>query len=376
MTALARHSRRQIDIWPGFVDALATLLMVIIFLLMVFVLAQFYLTDALSGRDAALRTLQSQLAQLADELALARDSDAKRAGELSWLQATLDATRTERNTLRRALDEASSAQAADRERHDADAALIQKLTTDIAALQALKAELEKEAMALTGKGRESEAALIEERKLSESARAQLALLNQQIAAFRAQIEALNATLAGYEQKTAAQQVEIASLGERLNAALATKVQELSRYRSEFFGRLRELLGERAGIRIVGDRFVFQSEVLFAPGSAEIGADGRAQLLSVARTLKELMPRIPAELDWVLQVEGHTDRVPISTPYFPSNWELSAARAISVIRLLGEAGIPSTRLAAAGFGEYHPIDAGGDEAALRRNRRIELKLTQR
>ena len=370
------RARRHLDIWPGYVDALATLLMVIIFLLMVFVLAQFYLSQALSGRDAALRTLQGQLAELADTLALERDESTKRANELSRLQATLQSTLTERDSLRAALDEANTARATGQTKLDANAAEIARLNADVAALQALKADLEKEATALAGKSKEAEGALIEERKLSESARAQVALLNQQLSALRAQLEALNEQLAGYEKKSAEQQVEIASLGARLNTALASKVQELSRYRSEFFGRLRELLGDQAGIRVVGDRFVFQSEVLFQPGSAAIEPEGRKQLLAVARTLKELMPRIPDTLDWVLQVEGHTDRVPINTAQFPSNWELSAARAISVIRLLSEAGIPLSRLAAAGFGEYHPLDSGNDEAAFRRNRRIELKLTQR
>jgi chemotaxis protein MotB len=376
MTALARRTRRQLDIWPGFVDALATLLMVIIFLLMVFVLAQFFLNEALSGRDAALRTLQGRLAELADALALERDTGAERASELSRLQATLAATLAEREGLQRALADAQAARSQDQARLAGATGEIARLAADVAALQALKAELEKEAAALAGKAAESGAALIEERRLSESARAQLALLNQQLSALRTQIEALNEALAVSERKAAEQGAEIASLGQRLNAALASKVTELARYRSEFFGRLREVLGDRPGVRIVGDRFVFQSEVLFPQGSASIEPEGRVQLQRVARTLKDVMPRIPGDLDWVLQVEGHTDRLPINTPQFPSNWELSAARAISVIRVLNEAGIPISRLAAAGFAEYHPLEPGTDEAALRRNRRIELKLSQR
>jgi chemotaxis protein MotB len=171
-------------------------------------------------------------------------------------------------------------------------------------------------------------------------------------------------------------VEIAALGQRLNAALASRVQELARYRSEFFGRLREALGDQPDIRIVGDRFVFQSEVLFETGSAELEAEGQAQLRRVADVLKDVARRIPPDIDWILQVEGHSDRIPIATPLYPSNWELSSARAMSVVRLLIEQGIPAAKLSAAGFGEFHPIGAGNDAAALRRNRRIEIKLTQR
>ena len=253
---------------------------------------------------------------------------------------------------------------------------VAKLAADIAAPQALKEDLEKQAQSLAARAEESGQALIAERELSESARAQVALLNQQMAALREQLAGLSAALAEAEAKDKAQQVEIAALGQRLNAALASRVQELARYRSEFFGRLREVLGEQPDIRIVGDRFVFQSEVLFETGSADLEADGQAQLRRVADVLKDVAARIPPDIDWILQVEGHSDRIPIATPLYPSNWELSSARAMSVVRLLIEQGIPAARLSAAGFGEFHPIDAGNDMAALRRNRRIEIKLTQR
>jgi len=151
---------------------------------------------------------------------------------------------------------------------------------------------------------------------------------------------------------------------------------LSRYRSEFFGRLRDILGAREGVRIVGDRFVFQSEVLFASGSAELGDGGKKQLSRLAILLLDIAAKIPSDLNWILQVDGYTDNVPISNRRFPSNWELSAARAISVVKFLKHQGIPATHLAATGFGEYQPLDRRGDAIARRRNRRIELKLTQR
>jgi chemotaxis protein MotB len=334
MPVSPRRQQRAINIWPGFVDALATLLIVIIFVLLVFVLAQFFLSEALTGRDAALRQVRQQLAELTEVLALERKEKGDLTDSLARLQSELQATLAERTALAEAIG-------------------------------VLRAEADQAA-----------AALGDERKLLEGARADVVLLNQQLAALRTQLEQLQKALAVSEQTAAEQQVQITALGQRLNAALAGKVQELARYRSEFFGRMREILGDTSDIRIVGDRFVFSSEVLFATGSAEIGADGRAQLVRVAQALKDVSARIPADIDWILQVEGHTDRLPISTPQFPSNWELSTARAMSVIRLLTENGIPPQRLSAAGYGEFHPLEGGLGREALQRNRRIELKLTQR
>ena len=185
---------------------------------------------------------------------------------------------------------------------------------------------------------------------------------------------MSSALALEQAKVKDQQVEIAELGKRLNLALARRVQELNRYRSEFFGRLREALGERPDIRIVGDRFVFQSEVLFESASAALGPAGEEQIRRVARTLNEVAKKIPRDLDWVLRIDGHTDRRPIRTSEFPSNWELSTARALSIVRLLTAEGVPPQRLIAAGFGEYRPIDPGSTPAAWQKNRRIEIRFT--
>ncbi len=229
---------------------------------------------------------------------------------------------------------------------------------------------------LAGRARKAETDLTEEQKLSASARAQLALLNRQISALRQQLARLATALEASEVKSRTQNVEIVNLGSRLNAALAAKVEELSRYRSEFFGRLREVLGDEQDIRIVGDRFVFQSEVLFESGSADLAAGGRNQIARLAGTLKDIVKRIPTDLDWVLRVDGHTDRIPINTARFPSNWELSTGRAIAVVKQLVALGIPSNRLAATGFADHQPIDSGTSIEAYRRNRRIEFKLTGR
>lgn len=334
MALSARRSRRPLDIWPGFVDALAGLLLVIIFVLLVFALAQFFLSESLSGRDAALRALQGRMADLAQVLALERKAKDELSTEIGRLSAELQSS------------------------------------------LAVRRDLEEQLQALGGRAGQAEAALAEEKKLSESARTEVALLNQQLTAMREQLQQLAAALDASEKKAAEQQVQIQSLGQRLNAALAGKVQELARFRSEFFGRLREALGDRPDIRIEGDRFVFPSEVLFERGSAELEPAGRAQIVRVADTLKQVAAKIPADVDWILQIDGHTDRVPIATPQFPSNWELSQARAMSVLRLLQDSGISANRLAAAGYAEYKPLDPGDSETAFRRNRRIELKLTQR
>lgn len=411
MAAITRRTVRSTNIWPGFVDALASVLIVILFLLMVFALTQFFLNEAISGRDTALQKLQNQVVELSELLGLERrESDSLRfnvAQLTEELQAsvtrtddlnagmralTLRAETAEGETRRlsASLEDAFKTIEADKAKIEVRLRELSVLTQDVAALRALREDLERKIIEMTDKARErdsslsamteererSRSALAEERKLSDSARAQMALLNKQLAALREQLAQISVALDVSEAQAKKQNVQIASLGKRLNAALATKVQELSRYRSEFFGRLREVLGGQKGVRIVGDRFVFQSEVLFTTGSAELGPAGREQMTRLAGTLKEISARIPGEIDWLLRVDGHTDKVPISTSQYPSNWDLSSARALSVVKHLIDIGIPPTRLAAAGFGEFHPLDPRDDEIAYRRNRRIELKLTQR
>ena len=439
MAALARRTQRSTHIWPGFVDALATLLLVILFLVMVFVLAQFFLNEALSGRDAALQKLEVQVSELGELLGLERaqstelrlniaqlseelqasvvlrddlnatiealtlraesaeqtterlnkaleeafatiEADktkiASQGSELAALSTRAESAEEKAARLKKALEDAFATIEADKAKIQVQVRELAALTQSVAALRALKEELETKIAGMSGKLEESEAAVIAERDISESARARLALLNRQMAALREQLAQLSAVLEASEVMSKKQKVQIANLGKRLNAALATKVQELSRYRSEFFGRLREVLGRQPGVRIVGDRFVFQSEVLFASGSAELAEAGQGQLGRLADTLREISMKIPKDIDWILRVDGHTDKIPIHTPQFPSNWELSAARAISVVKFLTSREIPANRLVAAGFGEFQPLDDRDDEIGYRRNRRIELKLTQR
>ncbi|MHA1600501.1 MAG: peptidoglycan -binding protein [Alphaproteobacteria bacterium] len=440
MYALGRgSSRRAINIWPGFVDALASLLLVVIFVLMVFMIAQHFLSAALTGRDEALVRLQREINGLAELLSLERSANAELRIDVSQLSSELQSSLTARDSLanqiaaltdsrdalQNSLEEAQAREVqtsqeledvykvieADKEKIEAqlvqlailqklrdefserikvfetdkakvtkeledaykvieaDKAKIQAQLQDLAVLQSLRDDL-------LAKLTTAEGAQDEQEKLTDEAQKQVLLLNRQMAALREQLARIGDLLADAEAKNKADDVQIADLGRRLNVALANKVQELARYRSEFFGRLREVLGNRQDVRIVGDRFVFQSEVLFTSGSAELGAAGQRQMAQLAQTFKQIAGKIPKDLPWILRVDGHTDVAPINTTEFPSNWALSTARAVSVVQFLIDQGISPNRLAATGFGEFQPLDKGRTDEVFRRNRRIELKLTER
>ena len=473
--------QRQLDIWPGFVDALSSLILVMIFMLVAYMLGHFFLAQQVSGRDQALQRLNARIAELGDLLNMERKAGADTRASVAQLTATLQTVNQDRDQLNLRLRDAQlRATAAEQALIDAQRTVtenkdvitarladIERLNRDIAALKQVRADLEDQVaglkLAIDNAGVQTDRAAVQvtqaqqlaaqrdtalqaalaelnplrdrskeletrlateaERtalaqkdvkdrdvkltelqdlynrttdeleaakkglsqktneadqqiKLTGEAQAQVALLNQQLAALRAQLAQIAAALDAAEAKDKDQVVQIADLGQRLNVALAQKVEELSLYRSEFFGRLREVLGDRADVRVVGDRFVFQSEVLFAVGQDELGDEGKAQPAKFAQTLLQISRGIPREVNWVLQVNGHTDKRPINTVRFPSNWELSTARALSVVKFLVSQGVPSDRLAATGFAEFQPIDTGEDEIAFRRNRRIELKLTER
>ena len=205
---------------------------------------------------------------------------------------------------------------------------------------------------------------------------QVAFLTNEIETLKEEISILNDALESNEQTILSKELKIEVLGERLNKALTSKVFELQKYRSEFFGKLKSLLGERDDIKIVGDRFIFESELLFDSASADLQLQGMDKLKQIGLTLKETTNQIPSDIDWIIQVEGHTDKRPINTPKYPSNWELSTARANSVLKLLLELGFSPNRLSAAGYGEFYPISDGETKESLQQNRRIELKLTSR
>jgi chemotaxis protein MotB len=489
---MAVYSRRQNgerspNAWPIWVDALSSLLMVIIFVLLVFVVAQVYLSTTLAGRDQTLQRLNRQLSELGELLAMERSANADLRTNVAQLSAQLQSSTAERESLVATLERVQaereqmegraallSARAenqaedleevsgrledafkvieADREKVEMQLREIASLQADIQALRDVRQQLEGQVAALSTQVRETaeardaatadrerlteelrltaeqreallaelgtlrdrsqrlegeladererttlaqraideqririedlmtvvdttETALTDEKELTEQGRQEVAFLNTQIAELREQLRRMEAALGASEERSREQEVQIADLGSRLNLALASKVEELSRYRSEFFGRLRQALGERPDVRIVGDRFVFQSEVLFPTASATLQPRGREELAKLAQTLLEITKDIPPDVNWVLRVDGHTDIRSINTAQFPSNWELSTARAIEVVKFLRDQGIAPDRLVATGFAEFQPLDPAQTEEAFSRNRRIEIKLDQ-
>ncbi len=341
--ALARSRRGDsgFNYWPGFVDALSTLILAIVFLMSVFTVVEFFLSQQVSSKDKLLDQLNAQIAQLNDLLSMEKLGKLNLEDQLSQMRAGLASAEGERDRVKGLYDSLVGA------------------GSDTA-----------------GQNAELSKALESERQISSRAQAMIEILNQQIAALRRQLSALEEALQASEKNNQDSQTKLADLGQRLNVALAQRIQELSRYRSEFFGRLRTILGNRPDIRIVGDRFVFQSEVFFDTGQAVLLPEGRNELDQVASALIDLDRQIPADIPWVLRVDGHTDARPITSPQFPSNWELSSARAIAVVQYLISKGVAPQRLVAAGFGEFQPIDPGKTDEAYQRNRRIELKLTER
>lgn len=339
--ARARRGESAFNYWPGFVDALSTLVLSVVFLLSVFLVVQFFLSQQVSGKDKALQELNARIAQLNDMLSLEKLGKLNLDDQLSQLRANLSTAEGERDRIKGLYEGLANA--------GNDAA---------------------------GRNTELNKALESERGVSARALAQIEVLTQQISALRRQLAALEEALDASEKRDQESQGRIADLGQRLNVALAQRVQELSRYRSEFFGRLRAILGNRPDIRIVGDRFVFQSEVFFDTGQAQLLPEGRAELDKVASALVDLDKQIPSEIAWVLRVDGHTNSRPINSPIYKSNWELSSARAIAVVQYLISRGVAPQRLVAAGFAEFEPLDTAQTEEAYQRNRRIELKLTER
>ncbi|WGS19846.1 MULTISPECIES: peptidoglycan -binding protein [unclassified Bradyrhizobium] len=339
--ARARRSESAFNYWPGFVDALSTLVLSIVFLLTVFLVVQFFLSQEVTGKDKALEQLNAKIAQLNDLLSMEKLGKLNLDDQMAQLRASLATAEGERDRMKGLYEGLASSG------NDAQ-----------------------------GRANELNKALESEKGVSARAMAQIEVLNQQISALRRQLAALEEALDASEKRDKESQNRITDLGQRLNVALAQRVQELSKYRSEFFGRLRTILGNRPDIRIVGDRFVFQSEVFFDTGQATLLPEGKTELETVASALIDIDKKIPSEIPWVLRVDGHTDVRPINSPVFKSNWELSAARAISVVQYLVSLGVPPQRLVAAGFGEFQPLDTGQNDDAYKRNRRIELKLTEK
>ena len=425
MAARHRYSQQSPSIWPGYVDALSALLMVVIFVILIFTFSQFILSYILSGQNTELQSLHTRLAEITELLGLERSRNEEISKQVASLSSQVDILTLDRTRLRGEVDDLTVQNETQRAEKEQQLRTIASLQQDINALQTLRRELEQKiAEAAAGLTREQQltmslrdrskvlearladeqektllgqqiieqrdiriealSALIgeqqqsldKEQRLTADARAEVALLKEQLAQLHSQLEEIKNALTMSEAMRTEQQEKIRDLGDRLNVELARKVNELERYRSDFFGRLRKIIGDNPVIRIEGDRFLLQAELLFPSGTAELSEQGRGQLKQVAAVLLQLIPSIPGDLPWILRVDGHTDRVPIHSEKFASNWELSMARAVSVVRYLVELRVPEERMVAAGFSKFHPIDPADTEEAYRKNRRIEIKLTSR
>ena len=342
MIGSRRRSRSTTNVWPGYVDALSALLMLVIFMLLVYVVSQLYLSQTLSDRDTQLARLNAQLNELSELLGLEENRSEALENQLTSLQ--------ERNN-----------------------SLVGQLesTREQLMRQTAMADAQSERLA------SMEESIDEKDDISAGQQAMILRLSNQIASLREQLRQIASALELQEQMTADKEQELEQVSRRLNTLLAERVNQLEQYQSEFFARLRDILAGNENVRIVGDRFLLPSELLFASASAELGEEGRQELDKLADAIQELSGQIPDEINWVLRVDGHTDARPLSgTGRLRNNWELSAARAISVVRYLIERGVDPKRLVAAGFGEFQPLDTRSDEIAYRRNRRIEFKLTER
>ncbi|MGB1553131.1 MAG: peptidoglycan-binding protein [Candidatus Puniceispirillaceae bacterium] len=365
--------------WPGFVDALASLLMVFVFVLMVFVLIQANLAYRLSGQDASLSALRQELAQLGELLSLEREAGSVLSADLARTSAQLAIAEEQNNSLTAQLEQLTrqlASESADKRRLQADldaekAALADLQARSLARTKAFEEQLSQTSQRLAAQTQ----SLGQQTRRADTASAEVARLTTAMESLRSELSRLRALLAEREKQAEEDKIAIANLGKALNSALANKVQELRRFRSEFFGRLRDVLEGRSDVKIVGDRFVFQSEVLFNPGQASIGEEGQKQLAQIAAALTEIIREIPEDIPWILQIDGHTDDVPVSGVY-ADNWDLSTERALSVVRFMIREGVPASRLSASGYGEFQPIATGNSVEDRQKNRRIELKLTQR
>jgi chemotaxis protein MotB len=423
MISRSRRTSSPITAWPGFVDVLSALLMVVIFVLMIFTVAQFMLSEVLYGQKNELAELHGQIGELAELLGLEREKFSKLNIQVTRLSDTIVGLSEDKEILMSQVTDYSDRSMKDQEQIKQQMLTMVSLNEDIETLTRVKDELEQRVatLALTITDRDvqistlrnrskalteklaaqvettvlaqrsideqdiriqalsavlesQKQAISKEKELSATARAEITLLSDQITRLREQLTTITNALALAKTQVQTKDERITDLGKQLNIALARRVNELEKYRSEFFGELRRIIGDNPAVEIEGDRFVLQAGLLFESGSALLGDQGRTHLTTLAETLLAISRKIPPEINWILRIDGHTDRVPINNATFPSNWELSAARAVSVLRFLSKKGVPEQRMAAAGFGKYHPIDRADTAEAYQKNRRIEIKLT--
>ncbi len=424
MISRTRRISNPITAWPGYVDVLSALLMVVIFVLMIFTVAQFMLSEVLYGQKNELAALHGRISELAELLGLEREKSSQLTTQVGRLSDTIIGLSEDREVLMSQVADYSARSAKDENQIKRQMLTLVSLNEDIQALTRVKDELEQKVatLGLTLSDRDDQIlvlrdrskaladrlatqtettvlaqkeieaqdiriqalsavlasqkeAIAREQQLSATARAEVTLLSDQITRLREQLSMISSALSLADTQAQEKDEKIVDLGRQLNIALARKINELEKYQSEFFGRLRKILGSNPAVQIEGDRFVLQAGLLFESGSAVLGEQGRTHLTTLAETLMDIAGKIPDDINWILRIDGHTDRVPINNAAFPSNWELSAARAVAVVRFLSQRGVPEKRMAAAGFSKYHPIDSADTPAAYQRNRRIEIKLTR-
>ncbi len=343
-----------VNVWPGFVDAISTLLLVFVFLLAVLMISENFLTQALSGKNTALDNLRLKLKSLELEVDQTSKENSNLSSLLDTLNNQLEKFKLEKNDLEKSL---SNEELKSKNLNLDIDGLQKKLSVIVNELGLEKLKVDKQD------------------SVNETLTANIKDLNNSISNLNKKLQTIQSALDNSNEEIISKDNEITDLGNKLNLALSQKVGELEEYRSEFFGRLKKIIGEEEEINIVGDRFVLQSEVFFQSGSAKIGLDGEKKVKEITNILTTITKKIPVNIDWLIQVEGHTDNLPISTKEYPSNWELSTARAIAVAKIMMNNGIASDRINVAGYGEFKPIVKNNNQINREKNRRIELKLTQ-
>ncbi len=380
-----RGGSNGLEAWPGYVDALSTLLMVTIFVLLVFVLAEAFLSSALTGSDNTINVLRNQIAELSQSLSMETAKDTTLAQELAALNSQLATAQAANAGLTQQLSGANSTiaslqgqtQGLQSQLSDAQA----QAASAAGRISALQAQMDAQAAAAANAGPGLQAQLTDtqnkltaQTKISTEAEAQVALLNQQIAAMRLQLATLAQALDAAQAADAKDNVQIADLGKQLNEALARKVEELQQYQSAFFHAMRDALANEPNLRIVGDRFVFESDVLFPVDQATLTPAGQAEIAQVAKAVKDIAGKIPANVNWILSVDGYADAQPITGGPYHSNFDLSAARALTVLHLLVQDGVPEGRISISALGSNNPLATGTSKADYAQNRRIEFRLT--
>ena len=372
-----RIRKKQLDYtWPGFVDALSSLLMVIIFVLMIFVISQFFISQKMSGQDEALIKLKKNLTELSDLLSLERGTTSELTSQLSVLEEKIVVIKEEllkeKEITKQYQEEIRGTKNIialnESEINELKIALEEKIKNTT--------QLRNEVSDLDKQVNQKNLEIQSKDKILKANKEEVNQLISTTLKLKNKLTQLQTLLSAYKAKDKKENVKTLNLGRDVNSALARRVEELEKFKSDFFGRVKELIKGRKEIRVVGDRFVFQSEVLFSLGSEELGVEGQLEMQKLAATLMEIEKSLPTDIDWILQIEGHTDSLPVKKGQtYRDNWELSTKRALSVLRYLIKQGIDPNRLSASGYGSFQPIDKKNTKSARMKNRRIEMKITQ-